>query len=73
MAEQDFLPKPSVVRVCGIGASAGGLEALHKFFGAPSRRSGLGLRGHPSSGPGSKERLGRDRQSLDENAGDASR
>jgi hypothetical protein len=34
MAEQDFLPKPSVVPVCGIGASAGGLEALHKFFGA---------------------------------------
>jgi two-component system CheB/CheR fusion protein len=35
MPEQDLQrSEPSAVPVCGIGASAGGLEALHKFFGA---------------------------------------
>jgi len=35
MAEQDSqAPKTPAVPVCGIGASAGGLEALHKFFDA---------------------------------------
>src|SRR5688572_20396815 len=34
MTESPELSKPGAIRVCGIGASAGGVEALQQFFAA---------------------------------------
>ena len=46
-------------RVVGIGASAGGLEALTEFFQAMRSRQRHGLRGRLAPGPGTQKRPGR--------------
>ena len=57
------------VPVCGIGASAGGVEALQQFFGALAPDLGLGLRRHRPSRSRPQERAAGDSGPLDDDAG----